>query len=779
MRRLLSLFVLLACAFTQAAEPIIINQPAVQLNLSDFADYLADESEAYSIVQLKQPVIASQFSPVHGGRIGKHLTNTPFWLRFQVRNNTGSDQKLFIKIDAPLLDSATLLNDPSQGSAFNRVTTGSWMSFRERPHQFGSYVLPFTVKPGLDEYHLMVRTLYPSEVSLRLLDENSLLRTESRSLYLDTISLTIIVLSALVAIAAGVLHQFKASIWGIAMPLALSVSLMGWTGLSARWIGWPTYSEILFINAGLFLSGAALLRFLMRSRSEFNARWIKDALHWGSLVLFSIVLLAIYSDKVIGIQLILLPLMSLALGLYWFKHPPRVVTERLSFLVTLAVGIYFAVTYFHLLGIISFSEWSLMIMRVTATAAATMTAWAIWKHAQMNKRQLAVEGLSIPNMHWPLLRKINHDIRGPINGVLGMTELLQDTTLSAHQQEYLNTVQAAGYALLREAEQLQNLIRIGLNRIPDNEGKFDLFDLFEDTLQPFSRVAHNKGLELVLDITTNMPTLYQGNAHIIGQILSNIIENAIQYTEHGEILIQVKPWQNSRVRFSVTDTGPGIRKEMRERLFNFPDNPNIDSAPKDVHLGLPITKYLIGLLGGQLTLSSELRMGTTVWADIPLTVLEHQETPISSTPLPLEEFRLMVVDDNLTCRKVIEHQANSWGMEVFSMSNGQSALANLHNEFHKGNPIDVIVVDQNMPNMGGTELIQRIRQDNALNKNIVAVIMSGADEVITEISEQDTGVQFILSKPVSARALRETLKIAQAQMIKNRESYHVKTPHLF
>ncbi|MDX1473840.1 MAG: ATP-binding protein [Reinekea sp.] len=362
-----------------------------------------------------------------------------------------------------------------------------------------------------------------------------------------------------------------------------------------------------------------------------------------------------------------------------------------------------------------------------------------------------------------------------------MAELLQDTTLSAHQQEYVNTIQTAGFSLLREADQLQNLIRIGLNRLPESEDEFDLYDLIEDTVQPFSRIAHSKHLELVLDIAPEIPTRYRGNAHIIGQILSNLLDNALKYTEHGEVLVQIKPWQNQRIRFSITDTGPGIAKDAKATLYNFPDaNNDQQQLPKDVHLGLPISKYLVGLLGGQLSLSSELRMGTTFWVDLPLArASTNSSAQTDAEALKIEELRLMVVDDNLTCRKVIEHLAMSWGAEVLSMSNGQSALANLHNQYHKGEPIDVLILDQNMPSMSGLELAQRIRQDGGLNREIVIIMMTGADDVASDFSDKESGIEFVLSKPVSARALSQTLKLAMPKIVTNRENHHAKKSLFF
>jgi CheY-like chemotaxis protein len=173
-------------------------------------------------------------------------------------------------------------------------------------------------------------------------------------------------------------------------------------------------------------------------------------------------------------------------------------------------------------------------------------------------------------------------------------------------------------------------------------------------------------------------------------------------------------------------------------------------------------------------------MGTTFWVDLPLAVAKTKVTkPISNDGLKLDELRLMVVDDNLTCRKVIEHLAMSWGSDVLSMSNGQSALANLHNQFHKGEPVDVLILDQNMPSMSGFELAQRIRQDGGLNQDVIIIMLTGADDIASDVNDGETGIEYLLSKPVSARALNQTLKKALPKISKNREAHHAKKSLFF
>lgn len=219
-----------------------------------------------------------------------------------------------------------------------------------------------------------------------------------------------------------------------------------------------------------------------------------------------------------------------------------------------------------------------------------------------------------------------------------------------------------------------------------------------------------------------------------------------------------------------------MAKDTQERMFDLPSDKNpLGQSPKDVHLGLPICKYLINLLGGQLSISSELRAGTTFWVDLPLaSTLPKGFSRTSTDENALNGIRLMVVDDNMTCCKVIEHLAQNWGMNVVTMTNAQSALANLHYEFHKNKPVDVLVLDQNMPSMTGTEMAMRVRQDPELNRDIIIIMLTGSDAVAAELEDEGLGVKHILRKPVSARTLKESLLLSLPEILQNRETHRAK-----
>ena len=775
---------LLICLFTniwswaQGFESIQIEQPYLNANVVSNGAYLNTPSDPYPILEVISPAILRQFTPVHGSEIGYHQLASETWLTFAVDNLTKRSLRLFLILEAPFLATAELYYNLDAASGYQHVATGADMGLNDRPYQLGNYILPIALEAGSQQLFLRIDPIAATNMAVRLVDEATLVRALRTSLQFNTLVLMLVLMAIGISCHAYYLFRIGTAIWAAVLNLGVLINLNGWNGHITQWLANIAYIEVGAINVGAFMTLMAMTGMLTTMRADQFSRWVADALIWLGRLLIILLGLACspFTIDLLAVHSFVIPTAMILISLYWIESGPNSFSERLALAGCLVLMSYFICTTLILMGLLSTTGAMLYSLSLMAVLAAILITLASWQAAKTKGARLAVEGLVIPDVHWPLLRKLNHDIRGPINGVLGMAELMQDTTLSAHQQDYVNTVQNAGFALLREADQLQNLIRIGLNRLPENDDEFDLFDLIEYTVQPFSRIAHSKHLELVLDIAPDIPTQYRGNAHIIGQILSNLLDNALKYTEHGEVLLTVKPWQNQRIRFAIIDTGPGMAKDSKARLFHFPDSHDAkQQLPKDVHLGLPISKYLVGILGGQLTLSSELRRGTSFWVDLPLASAADLDAgrATGSTPLP-EDLRLMVVDDNLTCRKVIEHLAKSWAVEVLSMSNGQSALANLHNEYHKGLPIDVLILDQNMPTMSGAELAQRIRQDGSLNKDIIIIMMTGTDELANDLGGDEAGMEYFLSKPVSARTLRQTLNRAMPTIMKNRENIHAK-----
>jgi CheY-like chemotaxis protein len=790
---LLTLSLLLGQAL--AEQPIMLNQSKLDINVLAHSDYLIDRQNQFSVYQLQQEGLANQFTPLHQNLLRSGLFDGAYWIRVPVNNPGGltrtysffieSHANHLVEIHYPSTNPTAFGtgNGDMTALTFSSIRTGASVPLDNRPEPLGTYVLPVPIQPGVQYLYVRLQSADPLNTLISVVDERTLQLRVARSISAHSALLAVQWVLTFVSLFAWIKLRSRALMWAFLINLGFIAINAGWSGLASFILPSQGYLDIHARNLGGVTVLTGMTGLLAHIRKDAFPNWLKESLTWflRLMAVLAVITLLPLSRAISPLLLALIPVVLMSLLILWvYRRDTKAPYEGWllagmgNFLIIFIVIMTASLGLIHSIALNAFA---LHCLGITAAAFCLCAAVGC---ARKSDSRLAVDGLNLPNLHWPLLRKLNHEMRGPINGVLGMTELLQDTSLSAHQQEYVNTVQAAGFSLLRQADQLQNLVRIGLNRLPDGEDEFDLYDLLEDAIQPYSRLAHAKQLELVMDVAPELPTRYRGNAQIIAQVLSNLLDNALNYTDNGEVLIQVKPWHHNRVRFSVTDTGPGLPKELKHTLFDFPAVRAEDQlAPRDMHLGLPITRILVGLLGGQITFSSELRMGTTFWIDLPLAeVSAPVEIGDYSTP-DLEQMRLMVVDDNLTCRKVIEHLGMSWGMDVFSMSNGQSALANLHNEYHKGTPVDVLVLDQNMPSMTGIELAERIRADTGLNTDIIIIMLTGVDVGHVDLDESRLNIQYLLTKPVSGRALKQTLMQAMPDIQANRDRTHAKKSLFF
>jgi signal transduction histidine kinase/FixJ family two-component response regulator len=782
MVRILFILVLSTLSSAFSYDSILLNKEFLNENVAPFSSYLNVGTQNYSISQIVGPTLARQFSPVHGDVYSFNGMPGATWFTFNIDNPTDHYQRLFLKIDTPFIETAQLYFQDLKTPEYLSKSTGQALSFSHRPHQLGNLVIPFDVGSSSQKIYLKIQPLHAVNMKVRLVDELTIL-SESRILFLLYIPLNCALLVAALMSAINYWrYRSPSSIWTTTVITGSLLNLSGWNGSIGWLISFIPHIETIAINSGTFLTLYGLAKILIVRRVNHND-WTANAIKWLARALLVAVILSCtpLSIHLLPLQILFAPVVWALFALHWFEKRTSNRIDQLMLVSYVLFAVHFTDLTLVLTGIISAVETNQLVIQSLLIAATMLLTLYGWLHAQQN---ITLPSADKPNFNgalWPILRKVNHDIRGPINGVLGMTELLQDTSLSAHQQEFVNTLQSAGFSLLREADQLQNLIHLGLNRLPEGEEEFDLYDLAEEIVQPYSKIAHSKNIELVLDIAPEVPSRYHGNVKIITQILSILLDNALKYTEYGEVIIQIKPWQAQRVRFSISDTGPGMAKDTQDNLFNLPSDKNpMSQTPKDVHLGLPICKYLINLLGGQLTLNSELRMGTTFWVDLPLTsTLPKGFTRTSADEDALNGIRLMVVDDNMTCCKVIEHLAQNWGMKVITMSNGQSAIANLHYEYHKNMPIDVLVLDQDMPAMTGTEMTIRVRQDPELNRDIVIIMLTGSDTLSTELEDDELGVKHILRKPVSARTLKEALQLSLPEILQNRETNNAKKNNSF
>ena len=371
------------------------------------------------------------------------------------------------------------------------------------------------------------------------------------------------------------------------------------------------------------------------------------------------------------------------------------------------------------------------------------------------------------------LANMSHEIRTPMNGVLGMAELLLGTDLTDIQRRFATAVHRSGETLLTIINDILDFSKIEAGRFELESLDFNLYETVEDTLELFAEPAHSKGLELSCRIASGVPEGVKGDPTRIRQVLGNLVGNAVKFTGKGEIVVDVSleeshgtdanqalttAPQTFKVRFDVRDTGIGISADVLPRLFQAFSQADGSTTRKfgGTGLGLVISKQLVELMGGTISVQTHVGQGTTFSFTLPLPAATSLKLVQKPQPLGLAGLKLLIVEDNDTNRDILENYALAWGMKVDAVSSALSALELLRKPKNGHIPYDLVVIDMKMAGMNGLELGRRIKADPGLAK--IPLVMVTSTMYKGEAAEaKKFGFSAYLIKPIRKAGLYQCL----------------------
>lgn len=358
------------------------------------------------------------------------------------------------------------------------------------------------------------------------------------------------------------------------------------------------------------------------------------------------------------------------------------------------------------------------------------------------------------------LANMSHEIRTPINGIIGMNDLLLKTELKEKQRHYVKLAQASGESLLHLINDILDFSKIEAGKLQLEEIKFDLAKMLAEIADTFALKAEEKQLEFVYLVDENVPRFIRSDPSRIRQIITNLVSNALKFTESGEVVLKVKETGMNKLHFEIIDTGIGIPEEKIDKLFSKFVQVDASTTRKfgGTGLGLAISKQLSEMMGGGIGVNSKLNIGSTFWFNIRYGEIDDEAQNTQDIP-NLSGIKALVVDDRQINHEVASALLTRGGASYDGVRSAPDAIKRLREANTQGVPFDLMIVDINIPGLNGVQLAKAIRHDKSLSQpNIMMMTPVGSTPLEAQFKPLDIAIHF--HKPIKPHNFYKKIQLA-------------------
>ncbi|WP_028240343.1 hybrid sensor histidine kinase/response regulator [Stutzerimonas azotifigens] len=750
-----------------AAQPAVAgSDPAAASTESSTWRMLVDRSGQLSL----EEVLAQRqlFERLDAHALSASASDTAVWLQVSA---SGYSKPHWLWLFAPRVQYLDfyLLRD----SRIEQVVhSGEQRPLSSRPLPARSYLFALPNDGQAREAYVRMQSNHPLLVWFQTIDEAGLVALEKPA-YLYGALLGALALLAVHSLLRSAYVFSAGYAWLGALHVALLLCAMANLGLLAVWVPWLGYSQSLIADLSALAAAASLLLFAERFFKQRNTGWMRGLLVGQALVIAAIALLVVLLPWLWQSWLIYALVLGASLSvplvaLYHWRRgysPARLVLSGMllfnggfAFFLPVLFG-FDRLNPGWLIG----GVFSVVTLSGLVLSFALVERQRFVRAEQLSRHTAAAVNSAELKTKADFLAKMSHDIRTPMNGVLGMTELLLGTSLSAKQRDYVQTIHSSGNELLNLINEILDISKLESGQMELEDVPFDLHALIGECLDIFRAKAELRKVELISLIQPQVPRVIGGDPARLRQVLLSLLENALRQTERGEVLL-LATLDDGCLSISVQDDGQPLPPAERENLLNLtPESPDLLTATTlGGRLNLIVARQLVRLMQGELSLEVNETGGNLSRVRLPIGS-PSLTPPAGVLDESLHGARLLVVDDNETCRKVLVQQCSGWGLSVTTAASGKEALAIMRTRAHLGEYFDAVLLDQDMPGMTGIQLATKIKEDLNLSHDVLLIMLTGMGAAPGKIDARNAGIARVLAKPVAGYTLRTTLADELAQ----------------